>query len=55
MTEYSGLMRPILERNEAGEMMSALRKPCGPSRGDTLTVEDSLGTSLSDYYTKFST
>ena len=42
MTEDTGLMRPILERNEAGEMMSALRKAFGSSRGDTLTLEQEL-------------
>ena len=42
MTEDTGLMRPILERKEAGEMMSALRKAFGPSRGETLTLEQEL-------------
>ena len=42
MTEDTGLMRPILEREEAGEMMSALRKAFGPSRGETLTLEQEL-------------
>ena len=38
MTEDTGLMRPILERKEAGEMMSAFRKAFGPSRGSALTL-----------------
>jgi len=42
MTEDTGLMRPILERKEAGEMMSALRKAFGPSRGETLTLKQEL-------------
>ena len=42
MTEDTGLMRPILERKETGEMMSALRKAFGPSRGETLTLEQEL-------------
>ena len=42
MTEDTGLMRPILERKETGEMMSALRKAFGPSRGETLTLEEEL-------------
>jgi hypothetical protein len=42
MTEDIGLMRPVLERTETGEMMSALRKAFGPSRGETLTLEEEL-------------
>jgi hypothetical protein len=42
MTEDTGLMRPILEHKEAGEMMSELRKAFGPSRGETLTLEQEL-------------
>ena len=41
-TNIQGLMRPISERKEAGEMMSALRKAFGPSRGETLTLEQEL-------------
>jgi len=42
MKDDTGLMRPILVRKEAGEMMSALRKAFGPSRGETLTLEEEL-------------
>ena len=35
-------MRPLLERKEAGEMTSALRKAFGPSRGEALTLEEEL-------------
>ena len=42
MTEDTGLMRPILERKASSEMMSALRKAFGPSRGETLTLEQEL-------------
>lgn len=42
MTEDTGLMQPILARKDAGEMMSALRKAFGPSRSDTLTLEEEL-------------
>ena len=41
-TTTQGLMRPNLERKEAGEMMSALRKAFGPSRGSALTLEEEL-------------
>ena len=41
-TTTQGLMRPISERTEASEMMSALRKAFGPSRGETLTLEHEL-------------
>jgi len=41
-TTTQGLMQPILERKEAGEMMSALRKAFGPSRGEALTLEQEL-------------
>ena len=42
MTEDTGLMRPIFERKASSEMMSALRKAFGPSRGETLTLEQEL-------------
>ena len=42
MKDDTGLMRPILERKETGEMMSALRKAFGPPRGETLTLEQEL-------------
>ena len=41
-TTIQGLMRPISERKEASEMMSALRKAFGPSRGKILTLEQEL-------------
>lgn len=41
-TTTQGLMRPISERTEASEMMSALRKAFGPSKGETLTLEQEL-------------
>ena len=41
-TTTQGLMRPNLERKKVGEMMSALRKAFGPSRGETLTLEEEL-------------
>ena len=42
MREDTGLMRPNVERKEAGEMMSAIRKEFGPIRGETLTLEQEL-------------
>lgn len=42
MTEDIGLMRPILERTQTAEMMSALRKAFGPSRGEIPTLEQEL-------------
>ena len=35
-------MRPIAERKEASEIMSALRKAFGPSRRETLTLDEEL-------------
>jgi len=41
MTEDTGLMRPMKDA-QSNEMMSALRKAFGPSRGETLTLEQEL-------------
>ena len=41
MTEDTGLMRPM-KAAHSNEMMSALRKAFGPSRGETLTLEQEL-------------
>ena len=53
MTEYTGLMLPILNCTKAREMMPAMLKVFGLSKGYTSARKEEL-VSLSDYYNKFS-
>tara|TARA_B100001939_G_C16915849_1_gene606854 strand:- start:284 stop:448 length:165 start_codon:yes stop_codon:yes gene_type:complete len=53
MTEYTGLMRPILNCTKARGIMPAMLKVFGLSKGYTSAHKEEL-VSLSDYYNKFS-